>query len=244
VKDERLEVKDLPNYKVELKNINSFRFLEKAINAEIARQKEILSQGGKIDPQTRGYDEVKGTTYLQRSKEDAKDYRYFPEPDLPPMKFTDEEISKLKDALPELPKEKRKRFTEGYTLSEDYTEILVSDIDRSKYFEAAVELAKKVNISAKLIADLMINKKLEVEFPEPAGLVRKVVELTKVEYAGKDNVEAAVMEVVTEQKKAVTDYKNGKGEVVGFLIGMVQKKLQGKGKVELVREILVKEIQK
>ncbi|MGA3292005.1 MAG: Asp-tRNA(Asn)/Glu-tRNA(Gln) amidotransferase subunit GatB [Candidatus Microgenomates bacterium] len=234
----------LPNYKVELKNINSFKFLEKAINAEIKRQEEILSAGGKIEPETRGYDEIKQTTYLQRSKEDAKDYRYFPEPDLPPMKFTDEEIEKIKSSLPELPKEKRERFAKDYKLAGDYVEILVSDPERSNYFEEAVKLGTKADISAKELADLMINKKFDAEFLEPAGFVRKVLELTSVEYTDPSDTKFAVLEVMGEQKKAVEDYKQGKGEVVGFLIGMVQKKLKGKGNPSLVREGLLKELQK
>ncbi len=234
----------LPNYKVELKNINSFKFLEKAINAEIKRQKEILSNGGKIDPETRGYDEVKQTTYLQRSKEDAKDYRYFPEPDLPPMRFTDEEIEKVKKLIPELPKQKGERFLKDYKIPEDYIEILIMDPERSTYYETAVELGVKSDLSAKTVADLMVNKKLDSEFPEPAGFVRKVLGLTSVEYASSDETEAAVVEVIREQNKAMTDYKSGKGEVVGFLIGMVQKKLQGRGNVKVVRQILIKELRK
>lgn len=219
----------LPNYKVELKNINSFKFLEKAINAEIKRQEEELEKGNKIDPQTRGYDEIKQTTYLQRSKEEAKDYRYFPEPDLPPMRFTPEEIEKIKKSLPELPADKRRRFNSDYGLPNDYIEILVGDIDRSGYFETAVKLGKEFSLSPKIIADLMINKKLDADFEEPAGFVRKIVELTKKDYAGDEETTVAITDVIAEQAKAVSDYQNGKGEVVGFLIGMVQKKLNGKG---------------
>jgi len=234
----------LPNYKVELKNINSFKFLEKAINAEIKRQEEELGSGRVIEPQTRGYDEVKQTTYLQRSKEEAKDYRYFPEPDLPPMRFTDTEIEKVKKSLPELPGQKRKRFSADYGLPNDYVEIIVGDLPRSEYFETAVKLGREIGISAKMIADLMINKKLDTEFAEPAGFIRKIAELTKVEYAGEGDTTVAVAEVLGEQEKAVNDYKNGKGEVVGFLIGMVQKKLKGKGNPKVVTAKILGELQK
>jgi len=241
---EGIEKGILPNYKVELKNINSFKFLEKAINAEIKRQEELLNEGVSIDPETRGYDEVKQVTYLQRSKEDAKDYRYFPEPDLPPMRFTDEEIEKIRKSLPELPAERRGRFLKQYSLPPDYIEILVTDTVRADYYEKAVEHGISFNLSAKTIADLMINKKLDTGFPEPGGLIKKIVELTQVEYVGIEETGNAIIEVVGEQKKAVEDYKNGKGEVVGFLIGMVQKKLKGKGDVNLVKESLIKELQK
>jgi len=234
----------LPNYKVELKNINSFRFLEKAINAEIKRQEEILGKGEKVDPETRGYDEVKQITYSQRSKEDAKDYRYFPEPDLPPMRFSEDLIEKIQNSLPELPKGKRVRFVENYMLPADYVDILVSDSKRSEYFEEAIRQSKVVEkISPKMIADLMINKKMDAEFPEPAGLIRRIVELTKVEYAGQGDTDMAIAEVIGENKRAVEDYRNGKGEVVGYLIGMVQKKLKGKGNPKEITEKIRKELQ-
>lgn len=233
----------LPNYKVELKNINSFKFLEKAINAEIKRQEEELSAGRTIEPQTRGYDEIKQTTYLQRSKEEAKDYRYFPEPDLPPMRFTDEEIEKIKNSLPELPAEKRKRFAANYGLPNDYIEILVSDIERSNYFETAVKLADEKELTEKTIADLMINKKLDKDFEEPAGFIRKIVEISKIDYATDVETVTAVNEVISEQEKAVNDYKNGKGEVVGFLIGMVQKKLKGKGNPGFISGKILEKLQ-
>lgn len=233
----------LPNYKVELKNINSFKFLEKAIEAEIRRQEEILEKGEAIEPQTRGYDEVKQTTYLQRSKEEAKDYRYFPEPDLPPLRFTNEEIEIIKNSLPELPGEKRAKLRETYALPEDYTEILVADLSRLEYFEKAAEIGKKYSISGKMIADLMINKKLDKKYPEAAGFVRKIVELTKTEFADQGSTDTAIYEVIYEQKKAVDDYRNGKGEVVSFLIGMVQKKLSGKGDPMVVRKKILEQLQ-
>ncbi len=233
----------LPKYKVELKNINSFRFLEKAVNAEIRRQEKILSEGGEVDNETRGYDEIKQTTYLQRSKEEAKDYRYFPEPDLPPMRFSDEEIKKKKMILPELPKQKGERSEKEYKLSKDFADILVSDKARADYFEEAVKVGQGASLSAKTISDLMINKKMDLDFPEPAGLVRKIEELTKVEYASNEDVENAVKSVLIENEKAVNDYKSGNGNVIGFMIGMTQKKLQGKGNAQAVRDKLLELLQ-
>ena len=234
----------LPNYKVELKNINSFKFLEKAINAEIKRQEELLDKSEKIDNQTRGYDEVKGTTFLQRSKEDAKDYRYFPEPDLPPMRFTEKEIEEIRKSLTELPNERRIRYKEELGVPDDYINILVNDKERSDYFDKCISLADKENVSLLSLAGLMINQNLDKKYPEPAGLIKKLVELSKIEYAGDDEVLKAVTEVISEQEKAVNDYKNGKGQVVGFLIGMVQKKLEGHGNPKLVNEVLIKKLQK
>ncbi len=235
---------NLPDYKVELKNINSFKFLGKAISAELTRQENALLNGEKLVQETRGYDEIKQTTFSQRTKADAHDYRYFPEADLPPMRFNDAEIEQIKDQITELPSDRRSRFTNLYRISKDFADILVSDPVRAEYFEEAVKVGAKENLDPKSIADFMINKKLDSEFPEPAGLVKKVYELGKVEYANQEDTLSAVRAVVVENSKAVTDYQNGNGNVIGFLIGMVQKKLGGKGNVNVVREGLLKELQK
>lgn len=241
------DVSVLPDYKVELKNINSFKFLEKAINAELNRQQELLERGEKIYLETRGYDEVTQTTYLQRSKEEAHDYRYFPEPDIPPIRFTREQIKEFAKVVPELPDQKRQKFIQDFGVPKDFTEILVSDKERTDYFEEAVKIAKinaNETINPKIIADLMVNKKLDSQFPEPAGLIKKIVELTQVAYADMATTTQAIAEVLNEQSKAVSDYNNGQVNVVGFLIGMVQKKLQGKGDINLVKGGLLKELQK
>lgn len=234
-----LEKGRLPNYKVELKNINSFKFLEKAVRAEVERQTSLLDKGEKIKQETRGYDENRNITFPQRSKEEAKDYRYFPEPDIPPMRFNDEDINELRNSLPEMPNEKRKRYTESFDLSLDYVDILVSDIERSLYFERAVDIGKNHRVSPRMIANLMINKNLDTEYPDPEALVKKVVELIKKEFASASEVDKAVREVIKEQIKAVEDYKKGKGAVIGFLIGMVQKKLKGRGDPKMLMQKLV-----
>jgi len=234
---------DLPDYKVELKNINSFKFLEKAIKAELKRQEVLLESGEKVKQETRGYDEDHDETFSQRSKEEAHDYRYFPEADLPPMRFSDEEIASIKDSLPELPQSKREKYSQ-WQLSTQYIETLLSEKTRGEYFEQAVTVGQKHNVSAKMIADLMVNKSLDKEFAEPEGLIRKIVELTKRSYAEPEAVKLAVEQVVQEQTKPVNDYKNGNGNVVGFLIGQVQKILQGQGEPKLIQELLLKELQK
>ena len=234
----------LPNYKVELKNINSFRFLEKAISAELVRQEQLLIKGKKIIQETRGYDETTATTFSQRTKEEAQDYRYFPEPDLAPLSFEEAYITKLKKDLPELPRAKKKRFVKHYNIPKNYADVLVGDVERANYFEEAVKLTKKEIISAKLLADLMVNKNLDKKYEQPASFARKVLELAKVEYATAGDVANAVSQVLLEQTKAVKDYAEGKGEVVGFLIGMTQKKLQGKGDPKTVREVLLKLLHK
>ncbi|MFZ2300013.1 MAG: Asp-tRNA(Asn)/Glu-tRNA(Gln) amidotransferase subunit GatB [Candidatus Moraniibacteriota bacterium] len=135
----------LSGTKVEVKNINSFRSVERAIEYEIIRQTEALDAGEKIVQETRGWDEVKQATVSQRKKESAHDYRYFPEPDIPPFTFTAEYVEKLRATLPELPDAKLKRFLSEYVLPEADAVILTEDRELSAYFEAvASELAEKV----------------------------------------------------------------------------------------------------
>lgn len=234
----RIEVK-LPDYKVELKNINSFRFLEKAINSEIERQKEILEEDGSVVQETRGFSEKTGQTYSQRTKEEAKDYRYFPEPDIPALTFSDQEIESLRKTLPELPWVKAERFKQEFGLSDVYIDFLVQAKELSDYFEEAVNLGKEHQISVKTIADLMVNKKLHQDYPEPAGLIKKINELFQKDYSSAKEVETAVKEVIMENKKAISDYQKGKGQVIGFLIGQVQKRLRGKGDSKIVREMII-----
>ncbi len=124
--------------RAEIKNLNSFSALESAINYEIKRQTEILEEGGKVNQETRGWDDIKQKTIAQRSKEQAHDYRYFPEPDLPPFTKSGFDIEKLKLEIPELPEAKRKRFAEQYKISQDMLGMLIDDREMSNYFEQAV----------------------------------------------------------------------------------------------------------
>jgi len=146
----------LSGTKVEVKNINSFKFVEKAIDYEIARQTEILSakggsasggeKGEKIIQETRGFDSIRNITFFQRSKESAHDYRYFPEPDIPPLEFSAEYLEALKRELPEMPETKKKRLVEEYGISADNAEVIVSDKSLAEYFENVVsEIKEKLN---------------------------------------------------------------------------------------------------
>ena len=126
--------------KVELKNINSFRFIEKALRYEMERQSQLLNNGKAITQETRGYDPGKNKTFSMRSKEEAKDYRYFPDPDLLPLNLTEDMIN---ISLPELPWEKAKRFKEEYALKEQDIDILIEDQDLCNYFEELAQISKE-----------------------------------------------------------------------------------------------------
>lgn len=121
--------------KVEIKNVNSFRYVEKTISYEIQRQAELLDKGEPVIQETRLFDPSIGITRPMRKKEEANDYRYFPEPDLRPLKLSDSYIEKIKDSLPELPDSKRNRFMKDYGLSFYDADVLSSDIDISSYYE-------------------------------------------------------------------------------------------------------------
>jgi aspartyl-tRNA(Asn)/glutamyl-tRNA(Gln) amidotransferase subunit B len=134
--------------RAELKNINSFKFLEKAINLEVERQIDILEDGGSVVQETRLYDSVNNETRSMRSKEEANDYRYFPDPDLLPVAVSDELLLEIKKSLPELPTEKKLRFTDKLGLSAYDAEILTSQKEVADYFEALINKGADAKLSA------------------------------------------------------------------------------------------------
>ena len=135
---------DILNTRVEIKNLNSFRALERATAFEIERQSKILADSGVVEQETLGWNEVKETTYSQRSKEDAHDYRYFPEPDLPPLVVHESWLERVRAELPELPQAKYQRFIQQYGLTEYDAGLLTSEKAIAEYFEEALK-SKKVN---------------------------------------------------------------------------------------------------
>ena len=241
-KNKKQKTKRLPDYKVELKNINSFSFLAKALEIEIQRQKKVLTRQGILVQETRGYNEVTGRTFSQRTKEEAQDYRYFPEPDIPPLRITKAKITKLKNQIPELPSAKTQRFIKDFKITQNYAQILTSTKSRADYFEKSVRLGAKHAISTKIIADFVVNKNFDTKYPEAAGLIKKLVELTSRDYAKQKEVEKAVKVVLVKEKKALSDFNKGKSEVAGFLMGKVQKQLKGKGEPKKIREVLLKKL--
>jgi aspartyl-tRNA(Asn)/glutamyl-tRNA(Gln) amidotransferase subunit B len=149
--------------KVEVKNINSFKFVEKAINYEIERQTELLEKGEKIVQETRGWNSIKNITVSQRKKESAHDYRYFPEPDIPPMEFSDAYAENLKSKLPELPEAKEERFASEYDLGDKDIAILTAQKDLAEYFEQVIcevkekIVSREINSSEEKVSKLAVN---------------------------------------------------------------------------------------
>ncbi len=138
--------------RAEIKNINSFKFVENAINFEVSRQAEILESGGVVDQETRLYDPKKNETRPMRSKEEANDYRYFPDPDLLPVEISPDTIDQIKSSLPELPDAKKYRYITEYNLKNDDAELLSLNIVLSNYFENSIkELEKGFQLVANFI---------------------------------------------------------------------------------------------
>ena len=171
----------------EIKNVNSIKFMQMAINYEANRQVDLIEDGQKIDQETRLFDTKKNETRSMRSKEDAHDYRYFPDPDLLPLEVTDEFIDSIKSEIPELPDDKKKRFIDEFKISSYEATILVSDIEVAKYFEEVVakmgknkDMKLAVNwITGELFA-VLNDKNLEIsQSPISAKNLAKLINLIK-----------------------------------------------------------------
>jgi len=167
----------------EIKNVNSIKFMQMAIEYEANRQVDVIEEGGTIDQETRLFDTKKNETRSMRSKEDAHDYRYFPDPDLLPLEISDDFINDIKKSIPELPDEKKKRFIEKFNLSAYEANILVSDIETSKYFEEVIknsDIKLSTNwITGELFA-LLNDKNLEItKSPISAKNLSKLINLIK-----------------------------------------------------------------
>lgn len=240
--NEKIDYDDLPKYKVEVKNINSFRFVEKAINFEIDRQSKILETGKLPLQETRGWSESKNETISQRLKEEANDYRYFPEPDLPPIKRSENEISTLRSSMPELPDAKFSRFLHEFSLNNYDVEILTRDTGTADYFEEAVKLGKSKDIKPKQIANFLINKKPDISTTSPIELINQIASNTQTDDIDENELDGIIQRVLTENVKAVSDYKNGKETVIMFLLGQVMRAVGKKVDAQLVKQHLQKKL--
>ncbi len=232
----------LPKYKVEVKNINSFNFAKKAIDYEIKRQIELLSKKETPKQETRGWDEKKGATYTQRSKEEAHDYRYFPEPDIPPIRWEKSQIQNLKSQIGELPDQKLNRFIKEYNLSEYDAAILTETSELADYFENCLKYKKKNirfnKINSKNIANWIINKKIQINKITPQKLLALISRQTQKTLISDEKIKMIINKVIKNNPKAVRDYKSGKSQVIMFLVGQVMKEAGGKAVPRTVKKLL------
>ena len=220
----------LPNYKVELKNINSFRFLERGIEYEIKRQKEILESGKTPAQETRGYNSEKNITYSQRSKESAADYRYFPDPDLPPIRINEEWMKEIKKDFPESLDELFSKWQKKYNLSQSSVELLFETASESRWLNSLFEETNKQKLPVDKLVNYFVHKKIGT-VPFRDSLLKVISEYQKttaVDDIGDEELIVTIKKVLAANQKAVTDYKTGKTQVVNFLFGQVAKEAKRK----------------
>jgi aspartyl-tRNA(Asn)/glutamyl-tRNA(Gln) amidotransferase subunit B len=225
--------KILPKYRIELKNINSFNFLFKALEEEITRQSSLLNKGKKVVQETRGYNEETGETYTQRRKEEAADYRYFPEPDLPPITA---ELLKHEGKI-QLPGELRERLEKKYQLPSNYAVTLASDPDLAVLFEETVQASEEPD--PKGTANVIVNwragnpKKLGVR-----GLIKAMKTSKEKKHLPEKEIKDYADRVVLDNPHAVEDYKAGKESALNFLLGALMRETKGKVDPNEAREVL------
>ncbi len=260
--------------RAELKNINSFRFVERAINIEIARQIDVLSQGGKVKQETRLYDADKNETRAMRDKEEANDYRYFPDPDLLPVDLDQAFIATIQASLPELPDEKKQRFVRDYGLSPYDAAVLTATREQADYFETVVtssgghaklaanwvsgDFAASLNknnleiqdspVSAKAlggllmrVADNTISGKIaktvfEAMWNGEGDADRIINQGGLTQITDSAAIDKVVGEVIAAFPEQLAQYRAGQEKLLGFFVGQVMKKSQGKANPQQVNE--------
>lgn len=232
---------ELPNYKVEVKNINSFRFVEQAIKFEMNRHAEILKSGKTPVQETRGWNPVKSITFSQRTKEDAEDYRYFPDPDLPPIRFTQEQIDLIQASLPELPDQKVNRWETEYTVESRFGELLADNRPLAEFIETLFTEAKSQAIGINKLASLLVNKKIAFAVGQttPQEILEHFHQLNQTDELNLDEVDLIINQVIVAHPQEVAAYKSGKTALLNFFVGQTMKQLKKKldvGKIKAVIE--------
>ncbi len=261
--------------RTEIKNVNSFRFVEKAINYEIRRQQDVLEDGGEITQETRLYDSARNETRPMRGKEVENDYRYFPEPDLLPVEIDQDLIEQIRADLPELPDARRRRFIAEHGLSDYDAGVLTASRELADYFEGAaqrggdaklaanwvsVELLALLNreslsiaespVSAASLGDLIARirdktisgKIAKTVFEQLATGGRGVDEIIQRQglrqVSDVAEIERIVDRVIAENAPQVEQYRGGRQQVLGYLVGQAMKISRGKANPARVNELL------
>ncbi len=262
----------------EMKNVNSFSAAVRGIDYEANRQIELLESGGTVVQETRRWDDAKGESISMRSKEDAQDYRYFPEPDLLTIVVPEEKVKMLKDTLPELPNAKIMRYVSDYSLSQTDAAMIVDVPEKSKFFDDCISagctapkllsnwilgeiskfmnegvsieqtsltasmLAKLVNyISSGKISTAAGKTVFDAIINENADDIDKVIEEKSLaQISDISMLEELAKEVLAANEKSVQDYKNGKTNALGYLVGQCMKASKGKANPGAMKEIVLK----
>lgn len=226
----------LPEWRVELKNINSFHYAKRAVELEIERLTRLLESGQEPRQETRGYDEERDVTFVQRIKEEEADYRYFPEPDIPPLHLTQEQVVTIAQKLPPLPHQIRQSLAANFkSLDEEKVRLLTRERKVYDYFSRLVELG----LDPQRAANLIINRPEKMSL-DPEELVRLLQKEEAETIDSAKDLKSIVEEVVRKNPKPVADYRAGDLNAINFLIGQVMKETDGKAKAQVVRELLLK----
>lgn len=232
---------DLPAYKVELKNINSFKFLEQGISYEIDRQSKALSKGEVIPQETRGYNATTCETFIQRSKEDAEDYRYFPDPDLPPIRFTTAQIEQWRAELPELPEHITKRWKAAYDIEPRFTKELLKNPERIGILDQLFAQATTQSIDNNKLAASLVNKRiaLPTTADETPLVLQQFADQQKTTTVGNELLSSAITKVLQKNPDVVEKYRAGQKQVISFVMGQVMREV-GKADAQQVRAAIEK----
>src|SRR3989441_2192686 len=265
--------------KAEVKNVNSFKYLQKALEYEIGRQIEVLRGGGRVTQETRLFDSATGRTFSMRSKEEAHDYRYFPEPDLPPLVVSEARLAAVRETMPELPEARRKRFVAAYAIPDYDAGVLTQSAALADYFEKTAGAAGNAKAASNWIMGELLRtmKERGVAIDEVplapdalAGLIkvidrgtissstakdvfakmydsgRSAEEIVKAEGLAQIGDESTVMpivrKVIEDHPDAVAQYRAGKQQTFGFLVGQVMKASRGKANPALANQLLKQEL--
>ena len=264
--------------KAEVKNVNSFRYLEKALEYEIERQVEVVAGGGRVAQETRLWDSSSGRTFSMRSKEEAHDYRYFPEPDLPPLVIDEARIARVRATMPELPEARSRRFVEQYAIPAYDAGVLTQSSALADYFESTAAQVSPKAASNWIMGELLRTMKergqeidqVPLRPDALAGLIvliekgaisnsvgkdvfakmydsgRAAADIVAAEGLGQIGDEsqllAIVRDVVGRHADAVTQYRAGKQQTFGFLVGQVMKGSKGKANPKLASDLLKREL--
>lgn len=266
--------------KVELKNMNTFKGVKSSLEYEVRRQAAVIDGGEKLSQETRLWDADKMTTLPMRSKEEATDYRYFPEPDLVPFIVDKALIEKIRQRLPELPEAKIKRFMKDYNLSEYDSNVLAGQSEIAEYFERCAQVYENRKtianwITGDIMAYLKTNGGSPAELgvsPESLAAILKMIDkgaisgkmakevlseaietkmapekiiadkgLSQISDSGK--LEEIVMLVISKNEKSVNDYRSGRKNALGYLVGQIMKETNGAANPEIVNRILEKALE-
>jgi len=266
--------------KAEVKNLNSFRYLQKALEYEIDRQVDLLESGGRIVQETRLWDSAAGRTLSMRSKEEAHDYRYFPEPDLPPLVLDEARIAAVREAMPELPEARRQRFVAAYGLPAYDAGVLTSSKGLADYFEKVAAASGNAKAASNWVMGELLRtikergveiQRVPVTSAALAGLIalvdkgtisssiakdvfakmcdsgRSADEIVSAEGLAQNSDEGALLaivrDVIARHADAAAQYRAGKNQTFGFLVGQVMKGSGGRANPKLANELLKRELQ-